>query len=67
MKTETIDYIKRKLQNEEKDAREVLLQTIAISTDDGITPNVEDKIKKYRRICKIREDFEKWAEETKSE
>lgn len=63
MKKETIEKIREKLTTDVEIARNSMLMNIELSSVDGVSPIVEEKIKEYKAAYKTLEDFEEWADE----
>lgn len=52
-----------RLTSDLEQAEKNLLWQIQMSSVDGVSPGVEEKIRKYREAYDIMKDFEEWAEE----
>ena len=67
MKPETIEVIRKRLTSDLEQAEKNLLWQIQMSSADGVSLGVEEKIRKYREAYDILKDFEDWAEEQEDE
>lgn len=67
MKPETIEVIRKRLTSDLEQAEKNLLWQIQMSSADGVSIGVEEKIRKYREAYDILKDFEEWAEEREDE
>ena len=67
MKPETIEVIRKRLTSDLEQAEKNLLWQIQMSSVDGVSPGVEEKIRKYREAYDTLKDLEEWAEEREDE
>lgn len=67
VKQETIEVIRKRLKSDLEQAENNLLLQIQMSNVEGVSPGVEEKIRKYREAYDILNDFEDWAEENEDE
>lgn len=63
MKPETIEFIRKKLQTSVEIAEKSMMYAIQSSAVDGVSPGVEEWVKKYKEAYRALEDFEEWADE----
>lgn len=63
MKPETIEFIRKKLQTSVEIEENSMMYAIQSSGVDGVSPGVEERVKKYQEAYRALEDFEEWADE----
>lgn len=66
MKPETIEFIREKLQTSVEIAENSMMYAIrssGVDGVDGVSPDVEERVKKYQEAYRALKDFEEWADE----